>query len=253
MNPIGPATGAYHVYHGGGWEHGALQCRISHRRNTLEGYVKTALGLRIALREKVEPEAVDMGLSVKWANFNIGAFHPTHCGNYFAWGETEPKETYSWATYKWCEGTDKTMTKYCSDSNYGNNGFTDNKMELDLSDDAARANWGGNWRMPTKAELDQLISECTWTESTQNGIKGYTATSKHTGNSIFFPYSGYFNHDTSATIQGVGTLFYYWSSEGRSNHNAFDINNRARIVAVEQNTRRVGFPIRPVYDDTTEQ
>ena len=253
VNPIGPATGAYHVYCGGCWYLPDNVCRCTHRRQTTAGYGEAAVGLRVALREKVEPVAVDMGLSVKWANFNIGAFHPTHCGNYFAWGETEPKEEYSWATYKWCEGTDKTMTKYCSDSNYGNNGFTDNKMELDLSDDAARTNWGGNWRMPTKAELDQLISECTWTESTQNGIKGYTVTSKHTGNSIFFPYSGYFNHDNSATIQGVGTIFYYWSSEGRSNRNAYDINNRARIVAVEQNTRRVGFPIRPVYDDTTEQ
>ena len=244
VNPIGPATGAYHVYCGGCWYLPANVCRCTHRRQTTAGYGEAAVGLRVALREKVEPEAVDMGLSVKWANFNIGAFHPTHCGDYFAWGETQPKEVYSWATYKWCDGTQNTMIKYNA---------TDGKIILDSEDDAAHVHWGSNWRMPTKAELDQLISECTWTESTQNGIKGYTITSKHTGNAIFFPYSGYFNHDNSATIQGVGTIFYYWSSEGRSNRNAYDINNRARIVAVEQNTRRVGFPIRPVYDDATEQ
>ena len=141
-----------------------------------------------------EPEYVDLGLSVKWATFNVGATSPEDYGDYFAWGDTEPKENYNWATYKWCEGTDKTMTKYCSDSNYGNNGFTDNKMELDLSDDAAHANWGGNWRMPTDAELTELREQCTWTWTTQDGVNGYKVTSKtsgYTDKSIFLPAAGY--------------------------------------------------------------
>ena len=240
VNPIGPATGEYHVYHGGGWNHGQRYARSSHRRTTTEGYIKSALGLRVAIREKIEPEAVDLGLSVKWANFNVGAFHPTHCGDYFAWGETEPKETYSWATYKWCDGTDANITKYNS---------TDGKTILEPADDAAQVHWGGNWRMPTKEEIEELIDNCTWSESIQNGVKGYVVTSKHTGNSIFFPYSGYFNHDNSATLQGEKTLFFTWSAEHSDNTRGYDIHNRDGAILLEQNTRRCGFPIRPVYDD----
>ena len=240
VNPIGPATGEYHVYHGGGWNHGQRYARSSHRRTTTEGYVKSALGLRVAIRENIEPEAVDLGLSVKWANFNIGAFDPTHYGDYFAWGETEPKETYSWATYKWCDGTQNTMTKYNA---------ADGKTILEPADDAAQVHWGGDWRMPTKEEIQELIDNCTWCESIQNGVKGYVATSKHTGNSIFFPYSGYFNHDNSATLQGEKTLFYTWSAEHSDNTRGYDIHNRAGAILLEQNTRRCGFPIRPVYDD----
>ena len=240
VNPIGPATGEYHVYHGGGWNHGQRYARSSHRRTTTEGYIKSALGLRVAIREKIEPEAVDLGLSVKWANFNVGAFHPTHCGDYFAWGETEPKETYSWATYKWCDGTDANITKYNK---------TDGLTILEPEDDAAQVHWGGKWRMPTKEEIEELIDNCTWSESIQNGVKGYVVTSKHTGNSIFFPYSGYFNHDNSATLQGEKTLFFTWSAEHSDNIRGYDIHNRDGAILLEQNTRRCGFPIRPVYDD----
>ena len=243
VNPIGPATGEYHVYRGGGWAYGRGYTRSSHRRTTTQGYVKTALGLRVAIREKIEPEAVDLGLSVKWANFNVGAFHPTHCGDYFAWGETEPKETYSWATYKWCDGTSTNMTKYNTE---------DRKTILEPADDVAQVHWGGKWRMPTKEEIEELIDNCTWSESIQNGVKGYVVTSKHTGNSIFFPYSGYFNHDNSATLQGEKTLFYTWSAEHSDNTRGYDINNRAGAILLEQNTRRCGFPIRPVYDDRVE-
>lgn len=240
VNPIGPATGEYHVYHGGGWNHGQRYARSSHRRTTTEGYIKSVLGLRVAMREKIEPEAVDLGLSVKWANFNIGAFDPTHYGDYFAWGETEPKETYSWATYKWCDGTDANITKYNS---------ADGKTILEPADDAAQVHWGGKWRMPTKEEIEELIDNCTWSESIQNGVKGYVVTSKHTGNSIFFPYSGCFNHDYHATLQGEKTWLYTWSAELSDKIRAYDITNRDGAILLEPNTRRCGFPIRPVYDD----
>ena len=187
-----------------------------------------------------EPEYMDLGLSVKWATFNVGATSPEDYGDYFAWGETEPKQTYSWENYKWCDGTQNTMTKYNA---------TDGKTILEPADDAAQVHWGGNWRMPTKEEIEELIDNCTWSESTENGVKGYVVTSKHTGNSIFFPYSGYFNHDNSATLQGEKTLFYTWSSEHSDNTRAYDIHNRTGAILLEQNTRRCGFPIRPVYDD----
>ena len=102
---------------------------------------------------------VDLGLSVKWATCNVGATTPEGYGNYYAWGETKPKSTYDWSTYKYCNGDRYSMTKYCTNSEYG---IVDNKTTLELSDDAAHVNWGGSWRMPTKAEQDEL-NNCTWT------------------------------------------------------------------------------------------
>ena len=183
VNPIGPATGEYHVYRGGGWEHGTRFTRSSHRRTTTQGYVKTALGLRVAIREKIEPEAVDLGLSIKWANFNIGAFDPTHYGDYFAWGETEPKEEYSWENYKWCDGDYTKLNKYCTKEQYG---IVDNQTILQLCDDAAHTKLGGKWRMPTMEECQELVNMCTWTWTTVNGINGHLITGPN-GNTIFLP------------------------------------------------------------------
>ena len=151
-------------------------------------------------------EAVDLGLSVKWATMNIGASSPEDYGDSFAWGETTPKSTYGWETYKWCNGSYTTMTKYCISSSYGT---VDNKTVLDLADDAANANWGGSWRMPTKAEQDELDSNCTWEWTTQNGVNGYKVTSKTNGNSIFLPAAGC-RYDSS--LYGAGSSGHYWSS-----------------------------------------
>ncbi|MBO7269682.1 MAG: InlB B-repeat-containing protein, partial [Bacteroidales bacterium] len=121
----------------------------------------------LATGSENDHEWVDLGLpsGLKWATCNVGANTPEGYGDYFAWGETSPKNDYSWSTYKYCKGSKNTLTKYNTDSNYGT---VDNKITLDLSDDAARANWGGKWRMPTKAEQDELINNCTWTWTTQN-------------------------------------------------------------------------------------
>ena len=144
-----------------------------------------------------------MGLSVKWADRNVGASKPEEYGDYFAWGETEPKSTYSWSTYKWCNGSETTLTKYNTNSSYGT---VDNKTILDLSDDAARANWGGSWRMPTDAELTELREQCTWTWTTQNGVNGYKVTSKSNGNSIFLLAAG-FRHNSG--LYSAGSYGYY--------------------------------------------
>ncbi|MBR5678842.1 MAG: leucine-rich repeat protein, partial [Paludibacteraceae bacterium] len=132
------------------------------------------------------PSVVDLGLSVKWATFNLGASSPTGSGNSYAWGETQPKSSYSWENYKWCKGTENTLTKYCYDSTYGNEGYTDAKSTLDLADDAAAANLGGSWRMPTVDEYLELrnTSNCdwTWNENYQDsGVSGYVVTSKKEG------------------------------------------------------------------------
>ena len=153
-------------------------------------------------------EYVDLGLSVKWATCNVGATTPEGYGDYFAWGETQPKDYYYWDSYKYCNGSSTIMTKYCTDSDYGT---VDNKTTLELTDDAARVNWGGKWRMPTKAEQEELCntSICTWTWTTQNGINGYKVTSKINGNSIFLPAAGYRN---LGNFYYAGSNGFYWSS-----------------------------------------
>ena len=120
-------------------------------------------------------EWVDLGLpsGTKWATCNIGADNPQDYGNYYAWGEVTPKDVYNWSTYKY--GYDK-LTKYNIESRYGRNGFADGKTVLELEDDAAHFNWGGKWRMPTKAQQDELCALCywVWTESYDgSGVKGY--------------------------------------------------------------------------------
>ncbi len=158
-------------------------------------------------------EAVDLGLpsGTLWANMNVGASKPEDYGDYFAWGETTPQSDnrYNWESYKWCNGSSSTLTKYCNNSSNGYNGFTDTKTVLDMEDDAARANWGGNWRMPTKAEFDELIANTTNEWMTQNGVSGRKFTSKTNSNSIFLPAAG---ERWSGVLDYAGSDGTYWSS-----------------------------------------
>jgi hypothetical protein len=153
-----------------------------------------------------EPEYVDLGLSVKWATCNVGASKPEDYGDYFAWGETKPKSTYKWSTYKWCNGSSSSLIKYNTNSS---DGIVDHKKTLDPSDDAAHVNWGGSWRMPTKAEQDELRINCTWIWTIQNGVNGYRVTSKKNGMSIFLPAAGYYE---DSSPYGDGSYGDYWSS-----------------------------------------
>ena len=150
-------------------------------------------------------EYVDLGLSVKWATMNVGANAPEEYGDYFAWGETNSKTDYSWENYKWCNGSETTMTKYCTDSDYGT---VDNRTTLELSDDAARANWGGTWRIPTRDEFTELRTKCTWEWTSLNGVNGRKVTGPN-GNSIFLPAAGY--RDDSS-LDNAGSSGSYWSS-----------------------------------------
>ena len=152
-------------------------------------------------------EAVDLGLSVKWATCNVGSYTPEGYGEYYAWGETETKSYYSWKTYKWCKGTDDTMTKYCTDSNYGT---VDNRTTLTSSDDVATVKWGSKWRMPTLYEIQELVSKCSWKWTTYNGVNGRLVTGPN-GNSIFLPAAG--NHyDYGTGLYGRGSEGFYWSA-----------------------------------------
>ncbi len=190
-------------------------------------------------------EYVDLGLSVKWATCNVGASSPEEYGDYFAWGETQPKSTYDWSTYKWCRGSYDTQTKYCTDSYYGT---VDNKTTLELSDDAARANWGGSWRIPTDAELTELREQCTWTWTTQNGVYGYKVTSKksgYTNKSIFLPAAGY-RYDSS--LRNAGSYGYYWSSSLNtgSPYGAYELGFDSVNVYRYYSNRYYGQSVRPV-------
>lgn len=159
----------------------------------------------------VAGEAVDLGLSVKWSSTNLGATSPSDYGDYFAWGETSPKEEYSWATYELCNGSPSTLTKYNNSSSHG---AVDNKSEFKdygYEDDAARQALGGKWRVPTDAEWTELRTKCTWTWTTNyngTGVKGRIVTAPN-GKSIFLPAAGY-RYDTS--LSNVGSYGSYWSS-----------------------------------------
>ena len=195
--------------------------------------------------------AVDLGLSVMWAPFNVGAKKPEDYGDYFAWGETEPKSEYSWDTYKWCNGTSSSLTKYNMSLDYG---IVDNKTQLDLSDDAARASWGGKWRMPTLTESDELRANCIWAWTTRNGIKGFNVTSKINGKSIFLPAAG-FRYMEGWTAVGIDNEGYYWSSSLDTDQTGRAGGMYFQEVGGEFGMRLgrfYGISVRPVYGDFVE-
>ena len=186
-------------------------------------------------------EGVDLGLSVKWASVNIGANKPEEYGDYFAWGETEPKKKYDYSTYKWLQGKYYTLSKYNTDYDYGN--VIDNKIVLDKEDDAAVANWGGSWRMPTLTECIELNENCVWTPITQNGVKGYQIKSKKNGNSIFLPAAGNYSQ---GSYYGEGQCS-YWSSSLCISHpdNAHTVSESTNALSYGTD-RCTGLSVRPV-------
>ena len=202
----------------------------------------------VARFEQIQQEtngykAVDLGLSVKWASFNVGATKPEEYGGYYAWGETEEKEKYSISTYKWCNNSYKKMTKYCTNSDYGT---VDNKTTLDLEDDVAHVKWGGSWRMPTQAEVDELCNNCTWTWTTLNGVQGYTVTGSN-GNSIFLPTAGYRN---GTSLYYNGRYGGYWSSSLASRYidQAFYLYFDGIGYDLDDDDRYTGYSVRPVCE-----
>ena len=186
-------------------------------------------------------EYVDLGLSVKWATCNIGATTPEDYDHYYAWGETKPQSTYNWSTYKWCNGSSSTFTKYNTSSSFGT---VDNKTVLDLADDAANANWGGAWRMPTDAEWQELRDNCTWTWTTLNGINGVEVKGPN-GNSIFLPAAGYRGNND---LYSAGDFGHYWSSSlyAGSPIGAWDVNFFSDNVSGGYGSRYCGLSVRAV-------
>ena len=187
-------------------------------------------------------EYVDLGLSVKWATCNLGAEQPWEYGDYYAWGEVNTKSSYTQDNYKY--GKESKMTKYCGSYTFGYQMFTDDLKTLEKEDDAAYQNKGDAWRIPTCAEIQELISSCTWTYTTLNGRNGYKVTSNKTGftdRSIFLP--------CERTSNTVG---YYWSSENQMGNNYADcasclhFNNSTIEIIWKVQYRYYGYSIRPV-------
>ena len=207
-------------------------------------------------------EYVDLGISIKWATCNVGADNPWDYGDYFAWGETETKSDYSWSTYKWCNGSYNTLTKYNAD---------DNKKTLDPDDDAATANWHGAWRMPTYEEQEALRDSCYWewtTNYNEKGVSGYIVykvksnkdmgKKKGKGSSItteaayslsdthiFLPATGYYDRG----LESAGLLGRYWSASlyeiGQADvwHIRFFYSDYVDVV---ESGRAGGLCVRPV-------
>ena len=200
----------------------------------------------------VEPvcKAVDMGLSVKWGSCNVGATSPEEYGNYYAWGEIAAKELYDWSTYSLCNGAESTLTKYCLESYHG---IKDDKAVLEKEDDVAAQVLGGNWRMPTEAEAQELMNSdnCTWTWCTENGVNGCKFTSKKTGNSIFLPAGGNYGGIVGKGLVYLGERGFYWTSSLSTDHDdsnhAMEFFFGSNWVGGDFSGRCVGKSVRPVY------
>ena len=190
-------------------------------------------------------EYVDLGLpsGTLWATCNVGATMPEEYGDYFAWGETETKETYNWTSYKFCNGGDSTFTKYCCNSEYGNNGFIDTLTILQVNDDPATA-WGANWHTPSKTQWEELIRYTTNKWTTQNGVKGRVFAADN-GNSLFLPAAGGYSNSWLDDTDSDGI---YWSSSlctGFSNC-AWGMNFYGDSFALLELFRYEGSSVRPV-------
>ncbi len=196
---------------------------------------------RVVFSEQPAYVAVDLGLSVKWATFNVGAVNTWEPGDCFAWGETVPKSSSgSWETY--FDTTDGGTT-FATFHN-GDGGMT----VLDADHDVAHVTWGGNWRMPTKEEWNELLlsnDKCEYTTVSIRGMKGMKVTSKVNGNAIFLPYAA----------DGSGDSGKYWSSSLSSADDGKTIDAKAFAfafsddhVASPANYRTSVYSVRPVCE-----
>ena len=182
------------------------------------------------------PHVIDLGLpsGTKWACCNVGASKPEDYGELFAWGETSTKSDYNFRTYRWCNGDNK-MTKYTTRSYY-HYITADNRTQLELSDDAARANWLGSWRMPTIEEIKELTNNCYYTWNTVNGVKGGWFTSCSNGHSIFLP---------------AGEYGRYWSSslDESDQYDARSLLFNSDGANTDSYSRPIGLSVRPVVSN----
>lgn len=193
-------------------------------------------------------QAVDLGLSVNWADRNLGADSPSGYGNYYAWGETETKDNYSWNNYKWAQGSKTSLTKYNTRSAYGN---VDEIVQLELEDDAAWVNTGGEWRMPTDAEMTEMRDNCTRKWETIDGVSGCRFTSNINGASIFIPAAGGFIGNAAMSVNEHGnvvtsTICYENNGYGYKDDYVWYLYFDSYQIYRYGDSRASGWAIRPV-------
>jgi len=193
-------------------------------------------------------EYVDLGLPSGnlWATCNIGATNPEDYGDYYAWGETETKETYDWSTYKWCNGTNDTLTKYCTDPDYwdGNTPNPDGLTRLVLEDDIAAKTLGENWRIPSKKDFEELIENTDQEWTSVNGVNGWKFINKSDSDLyIFLPAAGFIDDQT----EDRGGYLNYFTSLYQGTCNAYTLNGYSDNVTTDSYIdRKIGCSIRPV-------
>ena len=221
------------------------------------GYTATC-AVTVKDESELAPQAVDLGLpsGVKWANMNVGATSPEDPGDYFAWGETEPyylpghalddpctawkpgKRGYRDESYRWITSEyGGEYTKYCR---------ADKAMSFSVfnyEDDAARANWGGEWRTPTYVELFELMDNCYLSTETENGNTFTRATSKINGNSIIIPAAGYRSYQSLKFYGKEACFMTTWLT---GNYHFYTFASFGNINGYSGNSRYEGIPVRPV-------
>lgn len=223
---------------------------MNHRIRLFLLSILCSAGIVFAQSETYSAESVDLGLSVKWATCNLGAKLSHEVGDYYAWGETEPKETYAWETYLHCNGTDESLTKYCWNSSLGT---VDDLRQLEAEDDAAAIKLGAGARIPTADEWQELIDNTYQEKTTVSGVAGWRFTSKKNGQSIFIPNGGY--KSTSGYDDYYKDQVYCWAStnykcSGSSAQYLWAAYNSATIGSI---TRCVGMNIRSVFDEVPKE
>ncbi len=199
-----------------------------------------------------EPQGdyVDLGLpsGTLWATRNVGASSPEDYGDYFAWGETEPKEVYSWKTYKWCEGNEWSITKYEPGSFWAYD-----EIELEPADDAAHVNWGSLWRMPSEAQFQELCDSCSWQWTERNGVNGQLVTGPN-GNSIFLPATGY---RSNSQLGMAGKRGFYWSRTVNYNDERYafylEYDSKSASCIAFYPYRNAGCAVRPVRVEPADE
>ncbi|MDE5773615.1 MAG: DUF1566 domain-containing protein, partial [Muribaculaceae bacterium] len=177
-------------------------------------------------------EYVDLGLpsGLKWATCNVGASSPTDYGDYFAWGEIKPKSNYTVST---SITANKSIGDFSGNVNY----------------DAARANWGGTWRMPSDTEMRELVNKCTWVWTSKSGVKGCLVKGPN-GNEIFLPATGEFSGES---LYNCGFEGNYWSStpdhtDYDGDRLEFDVHFDGLGISVQWSNRPYGYSVRPVSE-----
>lgn len=209
----------------------------------------------IVIYKTGKPIPVDLGLpsGTKWGSMNIeGASLPESPGYYYAWGAISTSSSYNFENYRYCEGSGTSLTKYCNNSEYGYEGFTDNLSTLELEDDLAYKKLGGTWRIPTREQWQELLnaSNLTWIwgqrGSGSTARYGWSVSSSTTGGRIFLPVAGYYKDSSRSSdlnIQG-----YYWSSTlvNDAPDKAYYMFFSKTTKSITRNDRALGMSIRPV-------